>query len=211
MPLYSPKHITLYETDASLPAAERTALPFIETHPMRRRIETRHSDLRQVLSKPVDPGTVVWIRQGDPVTLGGNRWYTEEFFRQATGNMRSPGSAIVFSAGEATDYLGDSQARYLARLGHTALGAAGPGWTLDIIPLDAYLFILRYSGHDDESPGIAVVRPQDLWGRLAPVHQSLRWVSLPWLQERLSHSRIQPLAQNIMGFVRTHKTAIIFR
>ena len=195
-----PRHIAWYEADATLAAAEQRAMPFIASHPLRSRVDIRTEDLRRAMTAAQPTPTLVWIRQGDPVTLSANRWYTEEFFREAARSLVHPHSAIAFSAGEATDYLGAAQAAYLARLGHTALAGAGPGWELHIVPLDSYLMVLRRS---DTALAMTVTGDDSaatLWKALAPVHDSLRFLSLPYLEERLSESRIAPLARDIRNF-----------
>lgn len=75
------------------------------------RVSLIKADMRRYVESTRRSYDVVFLNAGDPISLGTNRFYTQEFFHSLVSVLR-PGGLVSFHVSGAEDMLGAAQATY---------------------------------------------------------------------------------------------------
>jgi len=103
---------------------------------------------RFIRNAPPKSFDLIVLDVGDPDTLAQNRYYTEEFFKQASFLLSDFG-AIIFGIGEYANYVSDGQASFLLSIKQPLLKAFP---TIFFYPLDRFYFTGSLFNKPPETP-----------------------------------------------------------
>jgi spermidine synthase len=143
------------------------------------RIRIHPMDGRLFLKSSGQTYDVIIVNLADPQTAQLNRFYTEEFFREAASRL-NPGGVLSFQLTAAEDYISPELAAFL-RCIRSTLAEVFPA--VVAMPGPSVHFFAT------ETPGALTVDPQALIARLKARHLQTKYVREYFLPFRLSADR----------------------
>ena len=151
------------------------------------RVHIHSMDGRRFLKSTPDSFDVIIVNLPDPHTTQLNRFYTEEFYREAAAKLR-PAGILSFQVTSSENYISLELADFLRCLQHT-LRQVFPEVTA--IPGDTVHFIAA------AKPGTLTSDPQELLLRLRARHLHPQYVGENFLPFRMSPDRMRDLQLQI--------------
>jgi spermidine synthase len=151
------------------------------------RVRIHAMDGRRFLKTTADSFDVIIVNLPDPHTAQLNRFYTEEFYREAAAKLR-PGGIVSFQVTSSENYINQELADFLRCLQRT-LRQVFPEVTA--IPGETVHFFAA------AKPGTLTVDPQELLRRLRARRLHTRYVREYFLPFRMSPDRMQDLQLQI--------------
>ncbi len=151
------------------------------------RVHVHAMDGRRFLKSTTDSFDVIIVNLPDPHTAQLNRFYTEEFFREAAAKLR-PGGIVSFQVTSSENYISQELADFLRCLEHT-LRAVFPEVTA--IPGETVHFFAA------AKPGTLTADPKELVRRLRARRLHTKYVREYFLPFRMSPDRMQDLQLQI--------------
>ena len=151
------------------------------------RVRTHTMDGRRFLKTTADSFDVIIVNLPDPHTAQLNRFYTEEFYREAAAKLR-PGGIVSFQVTSSEDYINQELADFLRCLDRT-LRQVFPEVTA--IPGETVHFFAA------AKPGTLTTDPQELVRRLRARRLHTQYVREYFLPFRMSPDRMQDLQLQI--------------
>jgi spermidine synthase len=151
------------------------------------RVQTHSMDGRRFLKSTPDSFDVIIVNLPDPHTAQLNRFYTEEFYREAAAKLQT-GGILSFQVTSSENYISQESADFLRCLEHT-LRQVFPEVTA--IPGDTVHFFAA------AKPGTLTSDPQELLRRLRARHLHPQYVGEQFLPFRMSPDRMQDLQLQI--------------
>jgi spermidine synthase len=145
------------------------------------RVQVHAMDGRRFLKTTADSFDVIIVNLPDPHTAQLNRFYTEEFFREAAARLR-PGGIVSFQVTSSEDYINQELADFLRCLERT-LRQVFPQVTA--IPGETAHFFAA------ARPGTLTVNPQELVRRLRARQLHTQYVREYFLPFRMSPDRMR--------------------
>jgi spermidine synthase len=151
------------------------------------RVHVHALDGRRFLKTTADSFDVIIINLPDPHTAQLNRFYTEEFYREAAARL-APGGIVSFQVTGSENYISQELADFLRCLERT-LRQVFP--EVAAIPGDTVHFFAA------EKPGTLTTNPQELVRRLRARRLHTQYVREYFLPFRMSPDRMQDLQLQI--------------
>ena len=151
------------------------------------RVRIHALDGRRFLKSTPDSFDVIIVNLPDPHTAQLNRFYTEEFFREAAAKLR-PGGILSFQVTSSENYISEELADFLRCLEHT-LRAVFP--EVVAIPGETVHFFAA------TQPGTLTADPEELVRRLRARGLDTKYVSENFLPFRMSRDRMLDLELQI--------------
>jgi spermidine synthase len=151
------------------------------------RVGIHTMDGRRFLKSTSDIFDIIIVNLPDPHTAQLNRFYTEEFYREAAAKLR-PGGIVSFQVTSSENYISQELADFLRCLERT-LRQVFPEVTA--IPGETVHFLAA------AKPGTLTTDPQELMGRLRARHLHTQYVREYFLPFRMSPDRMQDLQLQI--------------
>jgi spermidine synthase len=151
------------------------------------RVRVHAMDGRRFLKTTANSFDVIIVNLPDPHTAQLNRFYTEEFYREAAAKLR-PGGIVSFQVTSSENYINQELADFLRCLERT-LRQVFPEVTA--IPGDTVHFFAA------AKPGTLTSDPQELLRRLRARHLHTQYVREYFLPFRMSPDRMQDLQLQI--------------
>jgi len=151
------------------------------------RVRVHAMDGRRFLKTTADSFDVIIVNLPDPHTAQLNRFYTEEFYREAAAKLR-PGGIVSFQVTSSENYISQELADFLRCLERTLRQvfpevAAIPGETVHFFAA--------------AKPGTLTTDPQELMRRLRARRLHTQYVREYFLPFRMSPDRMQDLQLQI--------------
>ena len=151
------------------------------------RVQVHAMDGRRFLKTTSDSFDVIIVNLPDPHTAQLNRFYTEEFYREAAAKLR-PGGIVSFQVTSSENYISQELADFLRCLQRT-LRQVFPEVTA--IPGETVHFFAA------AKPGTLTTDPQELLRRLRARRLHTQYVREYFLPFRMSPDRMQDLQLQI--------------
>jgi spermidine synthase len=151
------------------------------------RVHVHSMDGRRFLKSTPDSFDVIIVNLPDPHTAQLNRFYTEEFYREAAAKLR-PGGIVSFQVTSSENYISQELADFLRCLEHTLRQVFSE---VTAIPGDTVHFFAA------AKPGTLTSDPQELLRRLRARHLHTQYVREYFLPFRMSPDRMQDLQLQI--------------
>ncbi|MFH1478782.1 MAG: fused MFS/spermidine synthase [Candidatus Omnitrophota bacterium] len=177
--------IDYVELDPLVIELSKKYLPSLEDN----RVNIINTDGRLFVKHTTNSYDVIIVNLPDPHTALINRFYSQEFFKEAGSILKKEG-VFSFAASSSENYINTEQAFYLASLYNTLKEGFSD---IIVIPGDNAIFIAS------NSPGLLTYRPDILIDRLKERSISTQFVSEHYIPFRLDESRIKYINGSILG------------
>jgi len=189
------EQIDYLEIDPMIFAIARQYFPgaIVDKGPQGRRILNIPEDGRRFLKSTSDKFDVIIVNLPDPHTAQLNRFYTQEFYREAAAKLL-PGGILSFQTAASEDYISDELADYLRCLERT-LRQVFP--QVIAIPGETVHFFAA------TKPGTLTADPQELLRRLRARRLHTQYVREYFLPFRMSPDRMHDLRAQIEPLLST--------
>ena len=151
------------------------------------RVRVHAMDGRRFLKSTTDSFDVIIVNLPDPHTAQLNRFYTEEFFREAAAKLR-PGGIVSFQVTSSENYISQERADFLRCLERTLRAVFAE---VTAIPGETVHFFAA------AKPGTLTADPKELVRRLRARRLHTEYVREYFLPFRMSPDRLQDLQLQI--------------
>ena len=175
------------ELDPAIPALAARFFPAWASTARDPRIRIHHADARFYLKTAPESWDVIILNLPDPQTAQLNRFYTEEFFREAARKL-NPGGLLSFHLAASENYIGPARAAFLRSI-HKTLRGVFP--EVAVLPGDPVHFFAALQ------PGTLTASPEPLLARLRQRALGTMYVREYYLPFRMMPDRVAELAAAI--------------